>query len=154
QYGQLPDALVGSLTGLTEGAHFPVAADARYADDISDAAALARSTTQRRAAGNAADVIASDARRRSINIYSRRGAPVGAANDGVAKKLGAARRLGPFLIPQDAYGTRYPYPHLGQIARVHPVPRAQQLSGRDFRLETPPRDAPPAAAASAGENSA
>ena len=47
QYGKLPDALVGSLTGLTEGAHFPVAADARYADDINDAAALARSTTQR-----------------------------------------------------------------------------------------------------------
>ena len=45
QYGKLPDALVGSLTGLTEGAHFPVAADARYADDINDAAALARSTT-------------------------------------------------------------------------------------------------------------
>ena len=43
QYGKLPDALVGSLTGLTEGAHFPVAADARYADDINDAAALARS---------------------------------------------------------------------------------------------------------------
>ena len=51
QYGRLPDALVGSLTGLTEGAHFPVAADARYADDIDDAAALARSTTQRKAAG-------------------------------------------------------------------------------------------------------
>src|SRR5262249_56614142 len=57
QYGRLPDALVGSLTGLTEGAHFPVAADARYAADISDAAALRRSTTQRRSAGNAADVI-------------------------------------------------------------------------------------------------
>ena len=57
QYGKLPDALVGSLTGLTEGAHFPVAADARYADDINDAAALARSTTERKAAGNAADVI-------------------------------------------------------------------------------------------------
>ena len=36
QYGKLPDDLVGSLTGLTEGAHFPVAADARYADDISE----------------------------------------------------------------------------------------------------------------------
>ena len=70
QYGRLPDALVGSLTGLTEGAHFPVAADARYADDINDAAALARSTTQRKAAGNAADVISSNASRRSINIYS------------------------------------------------------------------------------------
>ncbi len=47
QYGKLPDALVGSLTGLTEGAHFPVAADARYADDISERAALKRSKTAR-----------------------------------------------------------------------------------------------------------
>ena len=39
-YGKLPSDLVGSLTGLTEGAHFPVAADARYADDISARAAL------------------------------------------------------------------------------------------------------------------
>ena len=41
-YGKLPTDLVGSLTGLTEGAHFPVAADARYADDISTRAALKR----------------------------------------------------------------------------------------------------------------
>ena len=32
-YGRCPPTLVGSLTGLTEGAHFPVAANARYADD-------------------------------------------------------------------------------------------------------------------------
>ena len=43
QYGKLPDDLVGSLTGLTEGAHFPVAANARYADDISERQALERS---------------------------------------------------------------------------------------------------------------
>src|SRR5215218_9138668 len=33
-YGRLPSDLVGSLTGLTEGARFPIAANARYADDI------------------------------------------------------------------------------------------------------------------------
>ena len=33
-YGRIPSNLIGSLTGLTEGAHFPVASDARYADDI------------------------------------------------------------------------------------------------------------------------
>ena len=38
QYGKLPEALVSSLTGLTEGARFPVAANARYADDISERA--------------------------------------------------------------------------------------------------------------------
>ncbi|HKF82801.1 MAG TPA: lytic transglycosylase domain-containing protein, partial [Solirubrobacterales bacterium] len=39
-YGRLPSDLVGSLTGLTEGAHFPIAADARYADDIAARKAL------------------------------------------------------------------------------------------------------------------
>ena len=39
-YGKLPADLVGSLTGLTEGAHFPVAADARYADELSTRAAI------------------------------------------------------------------------------------------------------------------
>ena len=43
-YGKLPTDLVGSLTGLTEGAHFPVAADARYADDLSARAALTQAT--------------------------------------------------------------------------------------------------------------
>ena len=47
-YGKLPTDLVGSLTGLTEGAHFPVAADARYADDISARAALKSSTPGQR----------------------------------------------------------------------------------------------------------
>ncbi len=42
-YGKLPTDLVGSLTGLTEGAHFPVAADASYADDLSAREALKRS---------------------------------------------------------------------------------------------------------------
>ena len=45
-YGKLPTDLVGSLTGLTEGAHFPVAADARYADDISARAALSKATPE------------------------------------------------------------------------------------------------------------
>ena len=49
-YGRLPSDLVGSLTGLTEGAHFPIAADARYADDIAARAAMKK----RRAAPNTA----------------------------------------------------------------------------------------------------
>src|SRR4029077_15200674 len=86
QYGRIPDALVGSLTGLTEGAHFPVEADARYADDINDAVALERSEKQRRNAGNAADVISAKAARRSIDIYAAAGSPVVAVNDGVIEK--------------------------------------------------------------------
>jgi Transglycosylase SLT domain len=152
QYGKLPDALVGSLTGLTEGAHFPVAADARYADDINDAAALARSTTQRKAAGNAADVIASNAERRSINVYSSVNAPVVAVNDGVIKKMGNSKELGKFIVLQDAYGNRFTYAHLGQISRVHPVPKDQSLSAKDFKLTTPKEDAAPTEPATAGDN--
>ena len=144
QYGKLPDALVGSLTGLTEGAHFPVAADARYADDINDAAALARSTTQRRASGNAADVISSDASRRSINIYSSLNAPVVAVNDGVIKKIGDNPKLGRYIVLQDAYGN-----HLHLLAArldredasgaALAEPLRQGLQARDARTRTPRR---------------
>ncbi len=154
QYGRLPDALVGSLTGLTEGAHFPIAADARYADDINDAAALARSTTQRKAAGNAADVISSDASRRSINVYSSLNAPVVAVNDGVIKKMGNSKELGKFIVLQDAYGNRYTYSQLGQISPVHPVPRQRKLDAGAFKLEGPNKDAAPKSPATAGDNSA
>ena len=133
QYGKLPDALVGSLTGLTEGAHFPVAADARYADDINDAAALKNSRTARKTPGNAADVVRSDAARRSINIYSSLNAPVVAVNDGVIKKIGENDRLGKYLVLQDAYGNQYTYAQLGSIAKDHPVPREQKL--RQGRVE-------------------
>jgi hypothetical protein len=153
QYGKLPDALVGSLTGLTEGAHFPVAADARYADDINDAAALHDSQTARKSAGNAADVVNSDATRRSINIYSSLNAPVVAVNDGVIKKMGENARLGKYIVLQDAYGNQYTYSQLGSIAKTHPVPRQENLSAKDFKLETPNQDAAPSTPATAGDNS-
>src|SRR3954464_11179647 len=153
QYGKLPDALVGSLTGLTEGAHFPVAADAKYADDINDAAALTRSTTQRRASGNAADVVASAAKRRSRNTYSSLNAPVVAVNDGVIKKLGDNAKLGRYLVLQDAYGNQYTYAHLGSIEQTHPVPRERKLSAQDFKQKGPGNDAAPKAPATAGQNS-
>src|SRR3954453_5784858 len=152
QYGKLPDALIGSLTGLTEGAHFPVAADARYADDLNDAAALARSSTQRKAAGNAADVVSSDANRRSINIYSSLNAPVVAVNDGVIKKIGNNAALGKYIVLQDAYGNDYTYAHLGSIEQTHPVARQQSLSSKDFKLQTP-SDSAPNSPATAGDNS-
>jgi hypothetical protein len=119
-YGKLPTDLVGSLTGLTEGAHFPVAADARYADEISARAALSKATPQQRDEyGNAADVISSSPTRRGINIYARQGAPVVAVNDGTIVKLGASKRLGRYVILRDAYGNRYIYARLGAIVRKH-----------------------------------
>ena len=99
-YGKLPTDLVGSLTGLTEGAHFPVAADARYADDISTRAALSKATPQAREEyGNAAEVISSSPTRRGINIFAAEGAPVVAVNDGVVVKMGKSKRLGSLRRP-------------------------------------------------------
>ncbi|HET6998034.1 MAG TPA: lytic murein transglycosylase [Solirubrobacterales bacterium] len=116
-YGKLPSDLVGSLTGLTEGAHFPVAADARYADDISARAAMKSSTADSRVSGNAAEVISSSPTRRGINIFSREDAPVVAVNDGVIRKLGSSPKLGKFVVLEDTYGNRYTYAELGEIVR-------------------------------------
>ena len=117
-YGKLPADLIGSLTGLTQGAHFPIAADASYADDISARAALERATPdERKAYGNAADVIGSSPTRRGINIFAAEGAPVVAVNDGVVQKSGHTKRLGNYVVLQDAYGNRYTYAELGEIVR-------------------------------------
>jgi murein DD-endopeptidase MepM/ murein hydrolase activator NlpD len=119
-YGKLPSDLVGSLTGLTEGAHFPVAADARYADEISARAALAKSTPKARDEyGNAADVISSSPTRRGINIFAAEGSPVVAVNDGVIVKIGDSPRLGRYVVLRDAYGNRFTYAELGHIVRKH-----------------------------------
>ena len=152
QYGKLPDDLVGSLTGLTEGAHFPVAADARYADDISEREALRRSRTNRLTAGNAADVISDSPTRRGINIYSRGNAPVVAVNDGVIKAMGRSKELGKFIVLQDAYGNRYTYAQLGSLAEVHAVPKKDALSDADFKLVRPGKDPRPSQPATAGGN--
>ncbi len=119
-YGKLPSDLVGSLTGLTEGAHFPVAADASYADDLSAREALKRSAPgAEEAYGDASKVIASSPTRRGINIFASEDAPVVAVNDGVIEKLGSTPRLGKYVVLQDAYGNRYTYAELGQIVRDH-----------------------------------
>jgi hypothetical protein len=132
-YGKLPSDLVGSLTGLTEGAHFPVAADASYADDLSAREALKRSTPGADDAyGDAAEVISSSPTRRGINIFASEDAPVVAVNDGVIEKMGSTPRLGKFVVLQDAYGNRYTYAELGQIVReqrsvVMPTGRERRL---------------------------
>jgi Transglycosylase SLT domain/Peptidase family M23 len=117
-YGKLPTDLVGSLTGLTEGAHFPVAADARYADDISARAALSKATPQAQEEyGNAAEVISSSPTRRGINIFAAEDAPVVAVNDGVIVKMGSSKKLGRYVVLRDAYGNRYTYAKLGRLVR-------------------------------------
>jgi hypothetical protein len=150
----LPAALVGSLTGLTQG-HFPVHAKARYADDVSerDIRRLGRKT---RKAHNAAALVTANAHRRSINIFTRRGAPVIAVNDGVVKKVGANSRLGRYIILQDVYGNRYTYAHLGSVSKRYPVPRSlddPSYAADEFRFANKPKQESlpkPTAPASAG----
>ena len=139
QYGKLPDDLVGSLTGLTEGAHFPVAADARYADDISEREALARSQTNRTTPGNAADVISSVPDRRGINIYSSVNAPVVAVNDGVIQQIGENAKLGKYIVLQDAYGNRYTYAQLGSIVDDPPGPQGARADRQGLQARGPER---------------
>ena len=115
-YGRLPSDLVGSLTGLTEGAHFPIAANARYADDIAARAALKEGDSS---IGSAAEVISSSPTPRGINIFSKEGAPVVAVNDGVVRKLGHSAKLGNFVVLEDTYGNRYTYAELGNLVRDH-----------------------------------
>jgi transglycosylase-like protein with SLT domain len=140
-YGKLPSDLVGSLTGLTEGAHFPVAADARYADDISARAALKSSTTDGRVSGNAAEVISSSPTRRGINVFSHQGAPVVAVNDGIIRKLGSSPKLGRYLVLEDTYGNRYTYAELGEIVRDHRL--VVMPTGKEKRLPVESQDLRP-----------
>jgi SLT domain-containing protein len=150
----LPSDLVGSLTGLTQG-HFPVHAQARYADDVTekDIRRLGRKT---RKAHNAAALVTSNAHRRSINIYARRGAPVIAVNDGIVKKIGNDSKLGRYIVLQDVYGNQYTYSHLGSVSRRYPVPRSldDPSAVRDeFRFANNPKPEKlpkPTAPASAG----
>ena len=114
----VPADLVGSLTGLTEG-RFPVAARARYADDLAEKEQLKRVAQGE----NAANVIESDDNRASIEIYTEKGAPVVATNDGQIKRIGRNRRLGRFVVLQDVYGNRYTYTGLGRTATYYPVPK-------------------------------
>jgi hypothetical protein len=143
----VPADLVGSLTGLTEG-RFPVAARARYADDLAEQETLRRVKRGQ----NAANVIESADSRRGIEIYSKQGAPVVAVNDGVIKKIGRSETLGRYLRLQDVYGNRYTYAHVGKVADYYPVPIADAADPKRSAQAIAANDSAPApsAPASAG----
>jgi len=147
--GGMPAALVGSLTGLTQG-RFPVAATATYADDLDE-----KRATRRVRSGNAAVPVEAKRGRRQVNIFARAGAPVVAVNDGVIRHVGRDRVHGRYVVLQDVYGNRYTYAHLGKVARSFPSPKQQQvaLSAKQLKsdLELPPKDAAPAHAATGGK---
>jgi hypothetical protein len=128
-YGRLPSDLVGSLTGLTEGARFPIAANARYADDIAAREALENGGEE---IGSAAEVISSSPTPRGINIFTKQGAPVVAVNDGVVRKLGHSSKLGNFVVLEDTYGNRYTYAELGSLVRDHRL--VVMPSGKEKRV--------------------
>jgi hypothetical protein len=121
----VPADVIGSLTGLTEG-RFPVYAHARYADDMS----VAKASKKVKVNQNAAQLIESSAKRKGINIFAKSGAPVIATNDGVIKKMGTSKKLGRYVVLQDAYGNQFTYSGLGALARVYPVPKTSVDSGK------------------------
>jgi murein DD-endopeptidase MepM/ murein hydrolase activator NlpD len=143
----LPADLVGSLTGLTQG-HFPVHAEARYADDISPSKAGKKVKK-----GNAANPIESNKTRRGINIYAKAGSPVIAVQDGRIVKVGNSKRLGKFIQLRDAYGNTYTYGRLKKLAHKYPVPKTRNVPGNqvDRALKLSAKaDPKPTAPASAG----
>jgi hypothetical protein len=141
----VPADLVGSLTGLTEG-RFPIYARARYADDLAEKDAFKRVKRGQ----NAANVIESKDDRRGIQIFTSRGAPAVAVNDGVIKRIGQSRRLGRYVVLQDVYGNRYLYGHLGSVARYYPVPKDDAETPTRIRAVKANRDPRPSTPASAG----
>ncbi|MEA2445142.1 MAG: hypothetical protein QOJ12_2434 [Thermoleophilales bacterium] len=143
----LPNDLVGSLTGLTEG-RFPVAAHARYADDLSEKAALKRVKSGQ----NAANVVNSNDSRRGIEIFAKKGSPVVSVNDGIIKKIGTKNGR-KFIVLQDAYGNSYTYDNLGSVSRFYPVPKDPTGSSANKAAAIPANnsaDPTPTAPASAG----
>jgi hypothetical protein len=145
----VPADLVGSLTGLTEG-HFPVYSRARYADDLAEKDALKRV----KRGANAANVIGSDTSRKGIDIFSRRGAPVVAVNDGIVKNLGFSKKLGRYIVLQDVYGNQYTYGNLGRISALYPIPKSDlgklKTAAKAIQANHPQADPKPTGPASAG----
>lgn len=129
-YSSIPSELITALTGLTEGARFPVAGRATYEGQVSTESG----------AGQAGGVDSSSGRS-SVSIQAPGGTPVIAVNDGVIREINSATGS---VTLEDAYGNRYTYAGLGSIAQVHPVPKRSDLGVADTRLasadgaQTPP----------------
>jgi hypothetical protein len=135
----VPGDLVGSLTGLTQG-RFPVAARARYADDV-----LERELKRRVKKGQNAAAVIEGTDRRSIDIFSGQGAPVVAVNDGIIKKI-----TSDYIVLQDVYGNRYSYTGLGSVSKLYPVPKVDTEVDGVKALAANSSDTKPTIAASAG----
>ena len=112
-YARIPEELITALTGLTEGARFPVVGDATYEGQVT--------TT-----GPDRDrQVESSSGRTSIEIEAPAGSPAIAVNDGVVSEIDPVNGR---VVLRDVYGNSYEYSGLGSIARLHPVPRKGQGS--------------------------
>jgi len=129
-YSAIPPEMISALTGLTEGARFPIAAESSYEGEISTEAA--------RKEGTASQDVSSSADRTAIAIQSEGGAPVIAVNDGEITDIDSETGT---VVLEDVYGNRYSYAGLGSIASVHPVPQHEDSGDTQPSVE----DAPPAA---------
>ena len=87
------------------------------------------------------------ARAASIRIFSRKGAPVVAVNDGKIIRIGRNRKHGRFVELQDTYGNTYLYAGLGEVAETYPSRRSARPASATSRCPRPasPRAAPPRA---------
>jgi len=111
-YSAIPPEVISSLTGLTEGARFPIAAESSYEGQIS--------TEKAKKEGTASQDVSSAEGRTSVEISATGGAPVIAVNDGTIKSIDSTTGT---VVLEDVYGNRYSYAGLGSVAKVHPVPR-------------------------------
>ena len=114
RYASIPDELITALTGLTEGARFPVAGETTYEGQISTQGAGPTNT-------RTGAPVEADSGRTSIEIEGEGGAPAIAVNDGVVTEIDTTRGV---VELRDVYGNAYRYSGLGSISQVHPVPRA------------------------------
>ncbi|MEV4422955.1 lytic murein transglycosylase [Patulibacter sp. NPDC049589] len=118
----LPEDLVGSLTGLTQGV-FPVAAKTQYVGDDSNRKARATAT-----AGEDAARSVETTSRSSIDLFAKAGAPAIAVQDGTVTDVGENAELGRFVTLRDVYGNTYTYANLKKVSALYPVAKAQKLT--------------------------
>lgn len=131
-YSQIPTEMISALTGLTEGARFPVAAEEVDYEGKPP-------SSGERGSGFEAAGEGSDGQRRSIEIEAGGGSPVIAVNDSVVK---AIDRTAGTVVIEDAYGNRYSYAGLGSVATVHPVPRRDDAAVAPEAASEDPAPAP------------
>ena len=118
-YAQIPEELITALTGLTEGARFPVVGEVTYEGQVETSGADGSQRVESRSG------------RTSIEIEAPAGSPAIAVNDGVISEIDPVNGR---VVLRDVYGNSYEYAGLGTIARLHPVPRkrAGSEAGRTF----------------------